>query len=181
MDAELAKNTVAKKVSIIENETTEFSSSLAKSDYLFSSIGNGSVDEFRLQPTSPTELSYDYVSAIPTSEKAENRSVSIRLQRSRFGHEYSTSKANAESDRQLFGQDHRASNPPTPHSLRAEPDLPLQQPVHMSQTHCGQDIEGEDATMARGGPGSSFSRYSLQAASAIYPPSGLGRVSTTSR
>jgi NIMA (never in mitosis gene a)-related kinase len=57
-DAELAKYTVTKKVSIIENEVTEFSSSLAKSDFPFSSVGNGSVGEFP-STTDLTELSYD--------------------------------------------------------------------------------------------------------------------------
>lgn len=58
VDTELAKYTVTKKVSIIENEITEFSSSLAKSDYPFSSIGGGSGDEFP-STTDITELSYD--------------------------------------------------------------------------------------------------------------------------
>jgi len=56
VDAELAKFTVTKKVSIIENEVTEFSSSLAKSDYPYSSIGGGSVDEF---PSTTDITEYD--------------------------------------------------------------------------------------------------------------------------
>lgn len=59
LDTELAKYMAARKASGMENEASEFSSSLAKSDYPFSSIGGTSVDEFP-STTDITELSaYD--------------------------------------------------------------------------------------------------------------------------
>ncbi|OIW30927.1 kinase-like protein [Coniochaeta ligniaria NRRL 30616] len=79
VDAELAKYTVTKKVSIIENEITEFSSSLAKSDYPFSSIGNGSVDEFP-STTDITELSYDSPEPAPRDLKKNARTPFARAQ-----------------------------------------------------------------------------------------------------
>lgn len=69
MDAELAKYTVTKKVSIIENEETEFEASLTKSDYPFSSVGAGSLDEFP-STTDISELSYD--SPEPARELKKN-------------------------------------------------------------------------------------------------------------
>ncbi|KAB5560291.1 kinase-like domain-containing protein [Coniochaeta sp. 2T2.1] len=67
VEAEMAKHTISKKFSIIESEETEFASSLPKSDYPFSSIGGGSVDEF----PSVTDIT-DYDSPEPPRELKKN-------------------------------------------------------------------------------------------------------------
>lgn len=59
VEAELQKYTLNKKVSIIENEVSEFSTSLTKSDYPFSSVGTNADGSFP-STTDITELSaYD--------------------------------------------------------------------------------------------------------------------------
>ncbi|KAB5562779.1 kinase-like domain-containing protein [Coniochaeta sp. 2T2.1] len=67
VEAELGKHTVTKKVSTIENEEMDFSSSLAKSDYPFSSTGGRSIDEF----PSVTDIT-EYDSPEPPRELKKN-------------------------------------------------------------------------------------------------------------
>jgi NIMA (never in mitosis gene a)-related kinase len=72
VEAELAKySTIKKGVSMMDDQTADFSSSLARSDYPFSSIGGGSVDEFP-STTDITELSCDSPEPAPPRDLKKN-------------------------------------------------------------------------------------------------------------